>query len=173
MRWSEEQGFLRWPGFNPRKLPTSVQVMPLAILGLVVTQFCDSYKESNILVSVRPDVCDPTCFSLVLPFFKPLGHSLTHLLTHSFTPYLLSISHFRYYVRYWVWDFTTWGSKACTALGAACGKLTTRLRKMAVCLTKLRWQGDIFYHLCQKSMYNQVSLFMVVILYKVTTSTEL
>lgn len=87
----EEQGFLRWPGFNPRKLPTSVQVMPLAILGLVVTQFCDSYKESNILVSVRPDVCDPTCFSLVLPFFKPLGHSLTHLLfIHRLSKYVPS-----------------------------------------------------------------------------------
>ena len=54
--------------------------MPLAILGLVVTQFCDSYKESSILVSVRLDVCDPTCFSLLLPFLKPLDHSLIHLL---------------------------------------------------------------------------------------------
>ena len=80
MRWSEEQGFLRWPGFNLRKLPASVQLMPLAILGLVVTQFCDSYKESSILVSVRLDVCDPTCFSLLLPFLKPLDHSLIHLL---------------------------------------------------------------------------------------------
>ena len=81
MRWSEEQGFLRWPGFNLRKLPTSVQLMPLAILGLVVTQFCDSYKESSILVSVRLDVCDPTCFSLLLP-------SWNLLIIHLFIYYL-------------------------------------------------------------------------------------
>ena len=42
-----------------------------------------------------------------LVYLMDMKRSLTHLLIHSFTQHLLSISHVRNYVRCWVRDFMT------------------------------------------------------------------